>query len=112
MARVGNVTFTGKSGAQYRFDVWPVATRFRALGGVYFVTRRTYENLTYRRACHESIYIGETVSLADPLGTGAQLTCFEKHGANCVCVLLDDDPARRCAIERDLLDVHNPTCNP
>jgi len=111
MTQVGSVTFTGKSGEHYRFDVWPVETRFKALAAVYFVTKRTYENATYRRASHESIYIGQTASLADPLGTGAQLTCFTKHGANCICIHLHPSEERRQAVEQDLLALHNPTCN-
>lgn len=111
MAKVGSVTFTGRSGEQYRFDVWPVETRFKALAGVFFVTKRAYENSTYRRACHESIFIGQTASLADPLGTGSQLSCFSKHGANCVCILLNENEERRSAIEQDLIAVHHPSCN-
>ena len=37
MPSIGNTTFKGRSGRQYRFKVVPLGTRFRKLSGVYVV---------------------------------------------------------------------------
>ncbi len=107
-----DVTFSGKSGEKYRFQVWSLDTKFKPLPAVYMVTRRAQEGGTYNRASHEIIYIGQTANLADPFATEAQFTCFHKHGANCICVLPVSDEARRIASEEDLAALHDAHCNP
>lgn len=107
----GSITFTGKSGEKYRFDAWSLETRFRALGAVYFVTKRTLENTTYNRAGHDNIYIGQTANLADPFDTHSRFECFTKHGANCVCILVLESEGRRIAVADDLLELHSTHCN-
>ena len=109
--RQGSITFVGRSGEHYRFQVWPLETRFKAVSAVYFVTKRAYGNGTYRRANHDSVYIGQTGDLCAALAVEPQLVRFRKFGANCVCVHLLDDEARRVAIEQDLLAVHSTKCN-
>jgi len=112
MAKFVGVTFAGKSGEKYYFHAWPLETRFKSVGAVYFVTKRVFSNQTYgRRASHEGIFIGQTDNLADPLSTQTQLTCFKKHGANCVCVCLVPNEQQRLAIEQDLIAGHSTSCN-
>ena len=60
MAKYGDIMFSGKSGEKYCFHAWPLETRFKSLGGVYFVTKRVFKNKNYDRASHEGIYIGQT----------------------------------------------------
>ena len=109
--RHGSVTFGGKSGEKYHFQVWPLDTRFKSVSAVYFVTKRTYENNTYRRACHDGIYIGQTENLSDSIAAHPQLERFRKYGANCICVYLLAVEERRIAVEQDLLAAHNTHCN-
>jgi hypothetical protein len=111
MATFGGITFNGKSGEKYYFKAWPLQTRFNPLGAVYFVTKRVFADKTYRRASHESIYIGQTTDLTAPLAAPLQLACFEKNGANCICVYVDANEERRLAIAQDLLAAHRTTCN-
>ena len=109
--RQGNVIFVGKSGERYPFQVWPLEARFKSVAAVYFVTKRAYDNSTYRRACHDAIYIGQTENLSSALADEAQLERFRKFGANCVCVYLLADEGRRIAVEQDLLAAHSTHCN-
>jgi hypothetical protein len=111
MATYGGITFVGKSGEKYYFHAWPLETKFKSVGAVYFVTKRGFTNKTYRIAGHEAIYIGQTENLTDPFAAHLQLGCFRKHGANCVCVYLVEDPERRLAIVQDLLAAHSTSCN-
>ena len=109
--RQGSVTFVGKSGDQYHFQVWSLETRFKSVAAVYFVTKRAYDNGTYRRACHDAIYIGETEDLSGSLAAEAQLQRYRKFGANCICVHPLADEGRRIAVEQDLLAAHSTHCN-
>ena len=109
--KYGSITFTGKSGERYRFDAWSIETQFKALGAVYFVTKRAMESTTYNRASHDNIYIGQTASLADPFETHSRFACFTKYGANCVCIHLLEDEERRNAVENDLLQLYSTHCN-
>ena len=109
--RQGNVTFVGKSGERYHFQAWSLDAKFKSIAAVYFVTKRAYDNSTYRRACHDGIFIGQTGDLSGALTDAGQLERFRKYGANCVCVYVLADDARRIAVERDLLDVHHTHCN-
>jgi hypothetical protein len=109
--KYGSITFTGKSGEEYRFDAWSIDTRFKALAAVYFVTKRTRENTTYNRSSHDNIYIGHTATLADPFDTHARFACFTKYGANCICIYLLEDEERRIAVESDLLASYSTHCN-
>ena len=109
--RQGSVTFVGKSGELYHFQVWSLDARFKSVAAVYFVTKRAYDNSTYRRACHDGIFIGQTENLSGSLAAGAQLERFRKFGANCVCVYPLAAEERRIAVEQDLLAAHRTHCN-
>jgi hypothetical protein len=81
------------------------------MAAVYIVTKRAQDNSTYRRASHDSIYIGQTGNLADPFGTESQFDCFRKHGANCICICLFENEVQRIAVEEDLIALHSTHCN-
>lgn len=109
--RQGGVTFSGKSGESYLFQVWPLDSNFRTVPAVYFITRRAYDNKTFRRASHDSIYIGQTDDLSGALTNSASLERFRKFGANCACIHQSPDEERRNFVVRDLLDAHSTHCN-
>jgi hypothetical protein len=111
MATYGGITFTGKSGEKYFFHAWPLETQFKSVAAVYYVTKRTFNNKTYRIASHEGIYIGQTASLTEPFASQTQLDRFRKHGANCVCVHLIANEERRQMVARDMLAAHSTSCN-
>lgn len=109
--RQGSVTFSGKSGEPYHFQAWPLDAKFKPVPAVYFVTKRAYDNKTFRRASHDSIYIGQTDDLSSVLVAAGPLERFRKFGANCVCVHQSPDVTRRSFIVQDLLDAHSTHCN-
>lgn len=109
--KYGGITFSGKSGEKYYFQVWPLETRFKSVAAVYFVTKRVHENNNFHRAGHEEIYIGQTEDLTVPFATQSQLDCFKQHGANCICVFPALSAERRLAVEQDLIAMHRTTCN-
>lgn len=98
------MAFKGKSGERYRFQAWPVETKFKEIGGVYVVTRRTYEDRTFpTKAGHHPLAIGQTANLAALLSKSERTTLIGR-GANCICVYPIADEARRLEIEKDLID--------
>jgi hypothetical protein len=102
---IGTVIFKGKSGEEYRFNAWPLTAKFKAVGGVYIVTKRSFEDRTFTtKASHQPLVIGHTADLADALITRSQLEKLTAQGANCICVLAVADPVRRGEIEKDLID--------
>jgi hypothetical protein len=104
---ISSVSFKGKSGQAYRFEAWPMDTKFKSVGGVYIVTCRTFEDRTFRtKASHRSLALGQTANLAGPLLTKTELTKLTGQGANCVCVCAVGDANRRASIEKDLIEAN------
>jgi hypothetical protein len=80
-------------------------TKFKAVGGVYLITRRTFEDRTFAtKANHHALAIGQTADLAVAWVSGAELKKLVAQGANCVCVYAVADEARRVEIEKDLIE--------
>jgi hypothetical protein len=101
------INFRGHSGERYRFHAYPLDSRFKAVGGVYVFTERIFDNPTFpTKASHRSLAIGNTQSLAKALVTKAMHATLVARGANCVCVLVVADEARRIEIENDLVDAN------
>jgi hypothetical protein len=108
MAKLSTVTFQGKSGSKYDFDVWPMDQTFKDVGAVYAVTRRYQDGNT---DSHDIIYVGETGDLSTRFDNHHKADCFTEHKANCICTHLDSKESSRLAKEEDLVKKHNPPCN-
>ena len=100
--RIGTLVFSGRSGKDYRFEVWPIETRFKPVAAVYIVTKREVTTGTFSRADHEQIFLGHTPDISSPLGPQTQLAWFNAKGANCICVYAAESEERRAAIKKDL----------
>ncbi|MGZ5092032.1 MAG: hypothetical protein ACXWIH_18275 [Burkholderiales bacterium] len=99
------VTFTGKSGERYCFQAWPMDTKFKAIAGVYVITKRSFEDRTFQtRASHTSLGIGQTNNLGVLLATKSDRTKVSLPGANCICVCAVADETRRAEMEKDLIE--------
>ena len=51
MASLGRKVFKGKSGAAYRFKVFPLGTRFRKISGVYVIANRCMAQTAADASC-------------------------------------------------------------
>ncbi len=102
------IEWTGKSGTDYRFEVYPLGTEFVPLPGVYIFCVLT-------GGVYKALYVGETDSLYDRLN--ARLDDhdgFERaraYGVSHVGAMLVDNPTQRLRIEIDLRHGMNPVCN-
>lgn len=95
----GTVVFHGSSGESYRFQVWPLGTRFKPLAGVCVVSRRTYGNANFpQTATHECLHVGQTADLSC---LAYEAACFKD--ADCVCIYLASDDEHRLSVEDDLV---------
>jgi hypothetical protein len=80
-------------------------TKFKAVGGIYIVTKREYLDRTFPAlGTHRCLAIGQTPNLAAAALTKAELSKLIARGANCICVYAVADEQRRIEIERDLIE--------
>lgn len=109
MTKFGTVTFTGSSGQNYTFSAYYRDTTFNSVGAVYFMTKRAKKS--DNTFSHTRIYVGETGDLSNRPLNHHRKACFDRNGANCVCIYLENNQKQRYAIEHDLLEKYDPPCN-
>ncbi len=108
MAKLADLTLKGCSGKEYTFGVYTIDTTFKAIGGVYYISKRTVSN---NKGSHHKIYIGITEDLSARFNNHHKASCFKKYNANCISVLVENIKSNREEIERDLLCNYNFPCN-
>lgn len=109
MAKLGTITLTGETTSQYVFNVWDRSDKFKAVGGLYFLTiRKQNANGT---GSHTFIYIGETEDLSRRPFNHHRKPCFDRHGANSVLIYVEESRDKRLKIETDLRRAYDPPCN-
>ena len=109
MAKIGTITLTGALGIKYTFNVYPYGTKFKAIGAVYYISKRIEK--ADGTGAHEKIYIGETGDLSERFDNHHKEPCFKMYNANCISIYQESDEEKRLIIEKDLIDARNPPCN-
>ena len=109
MSKYGDITFTGKSGTTYPFEAFSWDTSFNAVGAVYFITTRTRKPDS--GGSHENVYIGQTSNLSERFDDHHKANCFNRNGANCICVHVDSNEKSRLNKEADLIAGNTTPCN-
>lgn len=109
MAKLGVLTLTGASGTKYQFNVYSYDTKFKEMGAVYYISKRTKKS--DGTGSHTKIYIGQTEDLSERFDDHHKEECFKKHGANCKSIHAESSEQKRLAIESDLIDALTPPCN-
>ena len=108
--KIEDFAFYGASGDQYIFQVYPIRTEFKDVGGVYIFTRREINprgNVT-----HNLLYIGQTNSLPDRLTRlHDKWEGILRNRGNCVCVYSELYYPNRNTIENDLIHKYQPPLN-
>lgn len=106
MARLGIITFAGKSGNEYKFNAYSLGTAFKkGLSAVYIITRR-WQHESKGPFKHRRIRMGQTDDLREPLAEEAK--SLIKLRANCICVHSEKDETARLAIQQDLAALGSP----
>ncbi|MCY3645600.1 MAG: hypothetical protein OXH07_01315 [Chloroflexi bacterium] len=104
--QVETCVWTGASGTQYRYEIYPIGTSFNALPGNYIFAKINTSN---RWA---AIYAGETEDLSTRFDNHHQQACINRHGATHIHVRVNRGGAdARRAEERDIRLAYDPPCN-
>ena len=101
---VQTVTLTGQSAKQYKFNVYPRAQRFNAIGAVYVMAK-------VAAGKYVIIYIGQTGDASNRPFNHHRTACFDRNGADLVFLLSEGRETRRLEIETDLIRAYDPPCN-
>jgi len=109
MEKIATLALTGALGIKYAFDVYPYGTEFKAIGAVYYISKRTEK--VDGTGSHDKIYIGETEDLSERFDNHHKEPCFKMHNANCISIYEEFNKEKRLIIEKDLIDARNPPCN-
>ena len=109
MAKLGSLDVKGASGVTYTFEIYPFDQAFNQVGAVYLVTHAVAK--PEGGHIHSFLYVGQTWNLPERFGSHHKLTCFQKNGANRICVLVDTSERSRLAKEADLLKDRTLPCN-
>jgi len=96
----------GQSGAEYRYEIYPVDTVFRALPGIYIYAKELADG------DWSPIYIAQTRDLHQRLEGHVKLADAVAHGATHVHAhYCTAGPGARCTEEQDLIHRWQPVCN-
>ncbi|VAW19849.1 hypothetical protein MNBD_ALPHA12-275 [hydrothermal vent metagenome] len=106
---VASAVWSGQTGTEYLFRLYPVGTEFRPVSGVYIFCRPV------GKTGMEALYVGDTQSFYDCLNTGCEdQDGFEsalRAGATHIGLMRVDYSTDRLRIETDLRHGLNPRCN-
>jgi len=108
MSNLGTIEITGKSGTEYKFLLYAVGQRFKALGAVYVMLALETKGAS---PWYRYVYVGETGDLSTRFGSHHKQECFDKEGVDHIGVHLDSSEKSRKSKESDLLDAYVWPCN-
>ena len=110
MSKIEDFAFYGDSGYQYIFQVYPIGTGFKDIGGVYIFTKR--EVNTLGRVTHNLLYIGQSNLLPKRLTRlHPKWDAVLRNRGNCICVHSKSNNQDRNRIESDLIRKYKPPLN-
>ena len=106
IASAPNITWTGKSGKEYTYQVYSITATHKAVPANYIFTKRDANNL------HTTIYVGETGDLSDRFDSHHKWQCITNAGATHVCTHESSSTKSvRTAEESDILANYAFPCN-
>lgn len=104
MPKLATITFNGKSGTAYSFNVYPITEECPSESGIYIFTKAD-------GVSHTAIYIGMAASLESRFYNHHKDDCIDKNGANRICLMQVKNESDRIKIEKDLLANYATKCN-
>jgi hypothetical protein len=109
MRKVKGVLFTGESGEDYFFEIYPKGTTFKNIGAVYIFIKKILNSSG--KPSYEPLYIGESSELGERIKNHNKEKCVEKNGYTHICILPIEEEKHRLEIESDLIHKCNTPCN-
>ena len=98
-------TWTGASGKEYLYDIYPIGTNWNDEPGNY-IFAGVFEPHKWT-----AIYIGETESFKDRLPNHNELPCIRRNGGTHIHARINRDSQARLNEEADLLANNKTPCN-
>lgn len=109
MASLGQITLKGKSGKEYKFEIYNFKSSWSEVAVIYVVTYA--EEKQDGGHTHSILYVGQTDNLKERFENHHKQDCFDRNKANRLCLLLESNEKTRVSIEADLIDRISPPCN-
>ena len=107
--KITTVTFTGKSGKQYKFDTYTKDTSFRDVSAVYIFTKRVQKlDGSYFQ---KPLYIGESEKLGTRILNHEKWPYVDRLGCTHISIMQISGESARMDAESDLINGQNPPCN-
>jgi len=109
MGKIGTMDCKGESGKTYTFNTYPIGTSFKEVECVYIYTKG-FNNSS------QPIYVGQTDNLDRRIqehenGDEDSDICIQNSGATHIHVHQESSKSTRIAIETDLRNNYNWSCN-
>jgi hypothetical protein len=97
--------WTGLSGHQYEYTIYPAGTQWNDVPGCYIFAKRVPQGWV-------ALYIGQTESFKNRFDDHHKWPCALRNGATHVHARVNNagETSRRTE-ERDLIERYQPTCN-
>ena len=106
MASLGTITWLGKSGKSYKYEIWSLSEIHKAVPANYIFVKETEADR------YQPIYIGQTGDISERFDNHHKMSCIRKNGATHLCSHgSSSDEKERKAEESDLLGKWNTPCN-
>lgn len=99
------IIWTGASGKEYQYWIYPLNTKLDQKPGNYCVARESQPGRFI------PLYFGETADLSERFDNHHKAPCFARNGATHVHAHLNASQDARLTEEADLIKRWNPTCN-
>lgn len=102
---VKTIDWSGQSGTNYKYWIYPIGTSFKDSPGNYIYSKET------KPGYWSPVYIGQTNSLQNRLSNHEKESCSKRNGATHIHVHLSGNETSRLNEEKDLVVKWKPTCN-
>lgn len=105
MSEAVTIRWTGQSGNQYQYWIYPIGSTFKEEGGNYIFAKET------KPGYWSPVYVGQTNNLNKRLGDHEKEACAKRNGATHIHAHLNAAEPTRLAEEKDLILKWQPACN-
>jgi hypothetical protein len=106
MPSLGTIMWRGRSGREYKYDIYQIGTTLEAVPGNFIFAEET------RPGTFLPVYIGQTGDLSRPLVQHDTMPCIRRNRVTFVHVRRNDEGDRaRILEEADLIALWDPPCN-
>ncbi len=107
MDREGTTTWYGKSGKEYKYDIYQIGTTFEPGPGNYVFARYESGIMNYI-----PIFVGQTSDLSEHFDDHHKMPCVQRNRATFICVHRSSSSEKsRMTEEADLVARLHPICN-